>query len=122
MSEDLAMMTKFVDKWCCIILEESQNNFRMHKIYEQLIFISKNVEKFEWIRKKVGIDVEFSRYKVDKEMNKAIERKMRDRHMEKLTFYSQRSRKTELSEEMPHNQVIVKEKKPRFMEEDTTEA
>ena len=65
-SEDLEMMTRFVDKWSHVILGESKNSFRMNKIYEQLIYVSKNVEKFEWIRRKVDIDVDFPKYKMDK--------------------------------------------------------
>ncbi len=44
----------------------------MNKVYEQLIYICKNMEKLEWIRKKIEINLIFPIYKIDKELNKNI--------------------------------------------------
>lgn len=65
----------------------------MNKVYEQLIYICKNMEKLEWIRKKVNLDLNFPIYKIDKELNKNIEKKMKERHEEKLVFLSERNEK-----------------------------
>lgn len=51
------------------------------------------MEKLEWIRKKVNLDLNFPIYKIDKELNKNIEKKMKERHEEKLVFLSERNEK-----------------------------
>lgn len=71
-SEDLSILIRFVDKWNHIIVEESNYSLMVNDIYEQLIFISKNISKLEYLNNKIKVGIKFPRYEINKKLNMSI--------------------------------------------------
>ena len=86
--KDWENMIKFVDRWNYVILESSKHCFRMNKIYEQAIHLSKQLGKVEWIVKVAEFQYTFPKYVLDPELNQKIEKRMLDKNSEKLKFES----------------------------------
>lgn len=61
-----------MDKWNHIIVEESNYSIMVNDIYEQLIYISKNISKFEFLNNKIKGNIKFPRYEMNKKLNITI--------------------------------------------------
>lgn len=48
----------------------------VNDIYEQLIYISKNISKFEYLNNKIKANLKFPRYELNKNLNANIEKSM----------------------------------------------
>lgn len=48
----------------------------VNDIYEQLIYVSKNISKFEFLNNKIKGNIKFPRYELKKDLNANIEKSM----------------------------------------------
>lgn len=71
-SEDLAVLIRFVDKWNYLIVENKAQSVMVNDIYEQLIYISKNISKLEFLNNKIKSGLVFPRYELNKNLNTNI--------------------------------------------------
>lgn len=48
----------------------------MNDVYEQLIFVNKNISKLEYLNKKINGNIKFRKYEFNKKLNLQIEKSM----------------------------------------------
>lgn len=75
-SEDLNYLIKFVEKWSQIIINGEAQSLSMNDVYEQLIFVNKNISKLEYLNKKINGNIKFGKYEFNKKLNLQIEKSM----------------------------------------------
>lgn len=70
--EDLGYLIRFIDKWSVKISEDNVDSIQINDIYEQLIYVSKNVMKLESLASKIKCKFNFPRYNINKQVNQTI--------------------------------------------------
>ncbi len=68
----MAFLIRFIDKWSYVIVEDRVQSVMVNDVYEQLIYVSKNVGKLEFLNGKIQGNIQFARYEINKNLNSKI--------------------------------------------------
>lgn len=82
-------------------MEEKERGIEVNEVYEQFIFLNKNIWKWELFTKKANFNFVFPKFKINKALNSKIENSMLGKEKERKQANCNRILRTEASREQP---------------------